>query len=88
LKLNAQLTDQGKTFLNDPRGAIREDEIAKVSDILAINYAPDFLAAYQARHGVPGTILQAIQPYAAKHSALTEVEKIVPMGYDATLNRP
>jgi hypothetical protein len=88
LKLNAQLTNQGKVFLNDPRGLVREDEIARVSDLLAIKYAADFLAVYQQKHGTAGTLLQALQPYAAKHSGLSEVTKIVPMGYDASLNRP
>lgn len=88
LKLNAQLVDQGKIFLDDPRGVVRNDEIATVSKLLTIDYAPEFLAVYQQKHGTAGTILQALQPYAAKHSALMLVKKVVPMPYDASLNRP
>jgi hypothetical protein len=87
LKLNAQLIDQGKIFLDDPRGVIREDEVARVNDLVAVKYAPEFLAAYQQKHGTAGTLLQALQPYAAKHSALSEVTKVVPMEYDGALNR-
>jgi len=88
LTLSAQLVDQGKTFLNDSRGVVRFDDVAKVSDLLVINYGPEFLAAYQRKYNKPGTLLQAIEPYAAKHSALSGAKKIVPMGYDASLNRP
>jgi hypothetical protein len=88
LTLSVQLVDQGKLFLSDSRGVVRVDDVAKVSDLLAINYAPDFLAAYQKKFGRPGTLLQTIQPYAAKHSLLSGATMAVPMGYDATLNRP
>jgi hypothetical protein len=89
LKLGVQLVDQGKTFLNDSRGVVRlNDDVAKVSDLLAINYAPEFLAAYQQKFGKQGTLLQAIEPYATKHSLLTGAQNVVPMGYDASLNRP
>jgi hypothetical protein len=89
VKLGTQLVDQGKTFLNDSRGVVRvNDDVAEVSDLLAINYAPQFLAAYQQKFGKPGTLLQAIEPYATKHSLLTGAQKLVPMGYDSSLNRP
>jgi hypothetical protein len=88
LMLSMQLIDQGKTFLSDSRGVVRADDVAKVSNLLAIDYAPDFLAAYQRKYGKSGTLLQAIAPYAVKHSALSGVTAVVPMGYDASLNRP
>jgi hypothetical protein len=88
LTLSVQLVDQGKLFLSDSRGVVRVDDVAKVSDLLAISYAPEFLAAYQKKFGRPGTLLQAIEPYAAKHSLLSGATKAVPMGYDSALNRP
>lgn len=89
LTLGSQLVDQGRIFLNDSRGAVRvDDNVVKISNLLVIDYAPQFLGAYQAKFGKPGTILQAIQPYAAKHSVLAGATKAVPLGYDGSLNRP
>jgi hypothetical protein len=88
LTLSAQLVDQGKTFLNDSRAVVRVDDVAKVSNLLTINYGPDFLAAYQRKYNKAGTLLKAIEPYAAKHSLLAGATMVVPLGYDASLNRP
>jgi hypothetical protein len=87
-KLSVQLVDQGKIFLDDDRGVVREDEVATVNELVAVKYGADFVAAYQKRHGVAGTLWQAIVPYAEKHSGLALAKTVVPMGYDAGLNRP
>jgi hypothetical protein len=88
LTLGAQLVDQGRRFLDDPRGVIVDGSVARVSRILAVDYAQDFLAAYQKKFNKPTSLLRAIEPYAAKHSALSMAKKLVPMAYDASLNRP
>ncbi len=89
LKLGAQLVDQGKVFLGDSRGVVSVDEdTVKVSTILMSSYASQFLAAYQRKYSKTGTILQALQPYAVKHSALWDATAIMPLEYNDALNRP
>jgi hypothetical protein len=88
LTLGAQLADQGKTFLSDSRAVVLEGETAHVNPLVSVKYAADLQAAYQQKFGRTGTLLETIRPYAMKHSLLWDAKRVVPMEYDASLNRP
>jgi hypothetical protein len=89
MKLNTQLTNQGRVFLSDSRGVVvDENGTAKINRILAVDYAPMFFAAYPQKLGKATTIQRALEPYAIKHSALWEADVVTAMPYDSRLNLP
>jgi hypothetical protein len=87
-KLRQQLTDDGRRFLSDPYGAVRDGANVRISAIFK-DYAGDFVAGYESRAGHrPAGLLQAIELYAAPGSPVIGAKGYTFMVYDRSRNTP
>ena len=86
--LQQQLADQGRRFLSDPYGAVRDGDRVKLSEIFK-RYSDDFMAGYEktAGHHASG-LLQAIELYAASDSPVVGARGYTFMSFDDSLNSP
>jgi hypothetical protein len=85
-KLEEQFREQGRRFLSDPRGAVRDGADVKISEIFE-RYGDDFLAGYEKKTGHHATgLLQALQLYAAPDSPVAGAGGCTFMSYDWSLN--
>ncbi|CAN5607215.1 hypothetical protein BH09PLA1_BH09PLA1_15770 [soil metagenome] len=89
-KLNAQLSDQGMSYLSDPRAVTADArESVKLNDIFTSFYKGDFVDAYRKKTGNDkADLLESIRPFAAKDSPVQSATRYSGMGYDWSLNRP
>jgi hypothetical protein len=88
-KLDAQLAEQGRRYLNDPRGAQKASATkVKLSEIFTKFYPGDFKDAYTRKTGKadPG-LLEAIRPFAGPDSPVQTATEYESMSYDWSLNR-
>jgi hypothetical protein len=88
-KLDAQLADQGRRYLSDPRGAQGAGGTkVKLSEIFTKFYPGEFKDAYTRKTGKadPG-LLDAIRPYAGPDSPVQTATEYETMSYDWSLNR-
>jgi hypothetical protein len=86
-KLDAQLDEQAQRFLSDSRGAQRDGDQVKISEIFRF-YEDEFLEAARQRSGNSDiSLLESIQPYAAPPSPVLGATGYTFMKYDWSLNR-
>jgi Protein of unknown function, DUF547 len=87
--LEAQLVDQGQRYLSDPRAVVRNGDTAELNDLLYSMRKQAFEAQFQKLIGrPPGSILEALQPFALGDSPLVGATKTGQLGFDWSLNRP
>jgi hypothetical protein len=88
-KLDAQLAEQGKRYLSDPRGAQKaSDTKVKLSEIFTKFYPGDFKDAYSRTSGKKDpSLLEAIRPLAGPDSPVQTATEYESMSYDWSLNR-
>jgi len=88
-KLDAQLADQGKRYLSDPRGVQKvSDTKVKLSEIFTKFYSGEFKDAYSRTSGKKDpSLLESIRPYAAPDSPVQTATEYESMSYDWSLNR-
>ncbi len=87
-KLDAQLNEQGKIYLSDPRAVRRDGDKVKLNSIFTNYYKGDFIDAYRKRTGKDDAgLLEAIRPFAASDSPVQSATAYSGMGYDWSLNR-
>ncbi|HEY7119091.1 MAG TPA: DUF547 domain-containing protein [Tepidisphaeraceae bacterium] len=88
-KLDEQLADQGRRFLNDPRGvqSVSERKV-RLSEIFTKFYPGDFKDAYAHQSGKrdPG-LLESIRPFGRPDSPVQTATEYESMPYDWSLNR-
>jgi len=86
-KLNDQLNDQGRKYLSDPRGAVRDGDKVKLGEIFKF-YEKEFIDAYKKQSGKQdANLLEAIQQYAGPDSPVKGATGYSYMKYDWSLNR-
>jgi hypothetical protein len=91
LKVQQQLTDDGRRFLSDPYGAVGDGDHGGNVRISAIfrDYSDDFLGGYEVKAGHrPSGLLQAIALYAAPGSPVIGAKGYTFMTYDRSRNTP
>jgi hypothetical protein len=87
-KLDAQLADQGRRYLSDPRGAVAEGTNVKLSEIFTKLYPGDFTSAYEKKSGKSNPdLLESIRPFAGPDSPVHKATSYSTMPYDWSLNR-
>ena len=87
--LYAQLVDQGRRYLSDPRAVVRDGDAVKLNDLIVSMHADDFLAGFKKMLGVaPTGLLQALQPYVQSDSPIVGATRVEKLGFDWSLNRP
>ena len=88
-KLDAQLADQGKIYLSDPRAVKATDKDAvALNNVFTDFYKGEFLDHYEAQSNTRDAgLLDAIRPYAAPDSPVQTAKAYKSMGYDWSLNR-
>jgi hypothetical protein len=87
-KVDAQLDEQGRHFLSDPRGAEKRGDTLYISEIFRF-FTSDFTDAYEKKTGrKPADVLEAIQPFAAADSPVRGATTFQFQEYDWSLNRP
>ena len=88
-KLDAQLADQGRRYLSDPRGAQSAGGTkVKLSEIFTKFYPGEFKDAYTRKTGkADPSLLDAIRPYAGPDSPVQNATEYETMSYDWSLNR-
>lgn len=85
--LDKQLAEQGRRYLSDPRGAVRDGSQVKLGEIFRF-YEGEFKDAYKKRAGKQEAgLLESIQPYAAPDSPVIGATGYTYMKYDWSLNR-
>jgi len=89
MKIDAQLDEQGRRFLSDPRGVIKKDgDKVAISGIFKF-FTSDFTTAFEKKNGrQPATVLEAIQPFASEDSPVRSAKSFEFQEYDWSLNRP
>jgi Protein of unknown function, DUF547 len=86
-KLDAQFDDQGRRYLSDPRGAVRDGDNVKLGEIFKF-YQDEFLAAYRKSSGKSDAgLLEAIQSYAGAGSPILGAKGYTFMEYDWSINQ-
>lgn len=83
--LDAQLMDQGRVYLRDPRAVVRQGDTALVNDLL-LKHGDEF-----ARHEATGSsagLLAALTSLANEDSPLNGAKSLGKLGFDWSLNRP
>jgi hypothetical protein len=88
-KLDAQLADQGRRYLNDPRGVQKVSATkVKLSEIFTKFYPDEFKDAFTRNTGKKDpSLLEAIRPYAGPDSPVQTATEYESMSYDWSLNR-
>lgn len=87
-KVDAQLDEQGRIFLSDPRGAYRKGETVVLSEIFRF-FTEDFTGAHARATGKPkAELLESIEKFAAEDSPVRGANGYEFQEYDWTLNRP
>jgi hypothetical protein len=87
-KLEAQLADQGRRYLGDPRGVQKVSETkVRLSEIFTKFYPLDFQEAYTRETGRRNpSIIESIRPFAAPDSPVQTATEYESMSYDWSLN--
>jgi hypothetical protein len=86
-RLDEQFDDQGRRYLADPRGAVRDGENVKLSEIFRF-YQDEFVAAHRKTTGTADAgLLAAIQSYAGAGSPLLGAKGYSFMEYDWSINQ-
>lgn len=86
--LDAQLVDQGRRYLSDPRAAVRDGDAVELNDLF-FRYRESFLAGFEKLMGRKARgILDALQPYVQSDSAIVGTTRVERLGFDWSLNRP
>lgn len=87
-KVDAQLDEQGRIFLSDPRGAYLKGETAVLSEIFRF-FTSDFTDAHAKATGQPKVeLLDSIRKFAADDSPVQSAKTYEFQKYDWSLNRP
>ena len=88
-KLDAQLADQGRRYLSDPRGVQKESATkVKLSEIFTKFYSGEFKDAFTRATGKKDpSLLEAIRPFAGPDSPVQTATEYESMSYDWSLNR-
>jgi len=88
-KLDAQLADQGRRYLNDPRGVQKDSGTkVKLSEIFTKFYPDEFKDAFTRTTGKKDpSLLEAIRPFAGPDSPVQMATEYESMSYDWSLNR-
>jgi hypothetical protein len=85
--LDAQLDDQGRRYLSDPRGAVRDGDNVILGEIFKF-YQDEFLAAHRKSSGnADAGLLEAIQSYAGAGSPILGAKAYTFMEYDWSINQ-
>ncbi len=86
-QLEQQLAEQGRRYLSDPRGAVRDGSQVKLGEIFRF-YEDEFIDTERKRSGKKDAgLLESIQPYAAPDSPVHGATGYTFIKYDWTLNR-
>jgi len=83
--LDAQLVDQGRVYLGDPRAVVRQGDAALVNDLL-LKHVEEF-AGHEATASSAG-LLGALATLANEDSPLNGAKSLGKLGFDWSLNRP
>lgn len=87
-RLDAQLSEQGWSYLSDSRAVRRDGEKVKLNSIFTNYYKGDFIDAYRRKSGDKDAgLIEAIRPLAAPDSPVQSATGYSSMGYDWSLNR-
>lgn len=87
-KLDAQFNEQGRIFMTDPRGVVKQGDKVLISAIFKF-FPEDFLRDYEKSTGKKaGNVLEAIQIYAPENSPVHGAKSFDFQEYDWSLNRP
>ena len=90
-RLDDQLDDQGRRYLNDPRAArlVDDDDTVALNSIFTEFYKGDFVTPYRETTGdKDADLLDALRPFAASGSPVHRAARYKSMSYDWSLNRP
>lgn len=87
-KADAQLDEQGRLFLSDPRGAYRKGDTVVLSEIFRF-FTADFTDAHAKATGQPKPeLLESIVKFAGEGSPVIGAKAYEFQDYDWSLNRP
>jgi hypothetical protein len=82
-KLEAQLADQGRLYLSDPRAVRAEGgDTVGLNSIFTDYYGSDFTRWYEKKFGKKGSVLDALKQFAAPDSPVQRATKFKGIGYD------
>lgn len=82
-QLDAQLADQGRIYLSDPRAVRRIDaDTLGLNSIFTSFYPGDFASWYERTQGRKGTVLDALKLLAAPDSPVQSATRFTGIGYD------
>jgi hypothetical protein len=88
--LDAQLDDQGRRYLSDPRGAEidpKKPDTARLSELFTKFYPDDFKSYYAHRTGKKDAdLIDALRIFASDESPVSRVSKWEAMPFDWSLN--
>ena len=82
-QLDAQLTDQGRIYLSDPRAVTSDGgDTVGLNSIFTSYYRGDFTSWYERKFGKKGTVLDALKQFAAPDSPVQRATKFKGSGYN------